>query len=86
MGLYLIIISVIISIFGLKYNVVWTDSVVQMISAFIKQMFCLLNFPNDFLQTLNGLQINIIRILSRITAEIEFMFELPLILTEMIIK
>ena len=28
----------------------------------------------------------IIRILSRITAEIKFMFELPLILTEMIIK
>ena len=71
-----------------------------MISAFIKQMlnpFCLLNFPNDFLQTvknrqkknilkINGLQINIIRILSRITAKIKFMFELPLILTEMIIK
>ena len=89
MGLYLIIISVITSIFGLKYNVVWTDSVVQMISAFIKQMlnpFCLLNFPDDFLQTLNGLQINIIRILSRITAKIKFLFELPLILTEMIIK
>ena len=71
-----------------------------MISAFIKQMlnlFCLLNFPNDFLQTskiarikiflkINGLPINIIRILSRITAKIKFMFELPLILTEMIIK
>ena len=72
------------NIFGLNY-VVWTDSVVQMISAFIKQMFCLLNFPNDFLQTvkiarikiflkINGLQINIIRILSRITAKIKFMF------------
>ena len=41
---------------------------------------------------INGLQINIIRILSRITAEIKFIFELPLIelqlnyLTEMIIK
>ena len=47
------------NIFGLKYNVVWTKSVVQMISAFIKQMlnpFCFLNFPNDFLQTVKNLQ------------------------------
>ena len=60
------------NIFGSKYNVVLTNSFVQMISAFIKQMlnpFCFLNFPN------------IIRILSRITAKIKFMFELPLILT-----
>ena len=71
-----------------------------MISAFIKQMlnpFCLLNFSNDFLQTvknrqnknilkINGLQINIIRMLSRITDKIKFMIEFPLILTEMIIK
>ena len=47
------------NIFGLKYNVVWTNSVVQMISAFIKPMlnpFCLLNFPNDFLQTVKNRQ------------------------------
>ena len=35
---------------------------------------------------INGLQINIIQILSRITAKIKFVFELPLILTEMIIN
>ena len=85
------------NIFGLKYNVVRTDSVVQMISALIKEMFCLLNFPNNFLRTVkiarikiflkvNGLQVNIIQILSRITAKTKFMFELPLILTEIIIK
>ena len=59
-----------------------------MISAFIKRMlnpFRILNFLHDFLQTvknyqnknivkINGLQINIIKILSRITAKIKFMF------------
>ena len=35
---------------------------------------------------INGLQINVIMILSRITAEIKFVFELPLMLTEMIIN
>ena len=59
-----------------------------MVSAVIKRLlnpFRLLNFPNDFLQTvkyrqnknilkINGLQINIIRILFRITAKIKFMF------------
>ena len=43
------------NILGLKY-VVWNGSVVQMISAFIKQMFCLLNFPNDFPQTVKNRQ------------------------------
>ena len=60
-------------------------SVVQMIFAFIKKIlnsFCLLNVPNDFLQTaknrqdknilkINGLQINIKIILSRRTAKIK---------------
>ena len=84
------------NIFGLKY-VVWTVQSFKWSLHLLNKCFVFWTFRmiscklskiariKIFLK-INGLQIDTIRILSRITAKIKFMFELPLILTEMIIN